>query len=75
MLRLSLCHSSDDTEANSVDHTIARSAGGGDKGVGRACIAQSWDITQPSPPPKSLWVVDSYNARTAAVGIKRMVML
>jgi hypothetical protein len=31
----------------------------------RKCIAQSWDITQPSPPPKSMWVVDSHNAMSA----------
>jgi hypothetical protein len=35
----------------------------------------SWDIAQPSPPPKSMWVVDSYNATSAAVGIKLIVML
>ena len=35
----------------------------------------SWDIAQPSPPPQPIWVVDSYNAMTAAVGIKLIVML
>jgi hypothetical protein len=50
---------------------VDRSTGGGD----RTRIAQSWDITQPSPPSKSMSVVDFCNARTTVVGIKRIVML
>jgi len=54
---------------------------GDGKAMGRRwdmhCIAFlfSWDITQPSLPPKSMWVVDSYNDTTAAVGIKTIGML
>jgi len=41
----------------------------------RMAFLWSWDIAQPAPPPQSMWVVDSYNATTAAVGIKRLVIL
>ena len=34
-----------------------------------------WDITQPLPPLQSMWVVNSYNATTATVGIKPIVIL
>ena len=46
-----------------------------ERGPGPCLFLWSWDIAQPSPPPKSMWVVDSDNATTAAVGIKRIVML